>query len=152
MTWLFNASFLENILSENLHQCLFWMAWRSNKSTERVPCNRFLWNCTEDQKVEGKYLLTYLHSYKLTSNTPAWSVVNVGSKFCPSVYVASGHNISVPSLERVPRVPRHPLKLSNGCQAPVLRRAFSFKDCLLLKIHEKRSKILAFQWSWHPSC
>ena len=25
---------------------------------------------------------------------------------------------------RVPRVPRHPLKYNNGCQAPVLRRTF----------------------------
>ena len=28
-----------------------------------------------------------------------------------------------PSLERVPRVPGHPLRFVNGCQAPVLRGA-----------------------------
>ena len=30
---------------------------------------------------------------------------------------------AVPSLERVPQVPRHPLRYGNRCQAPVLIRA-----------------------------
>ena len=33
------------------------------------------------------------------------------------VHISAG-----PSLERVPRVPRHPLRFGNGCQAPVLTR------------------------------
>ena len=32
-----------------------------------------------------------------------------------------------PSLERVPRVPRHPLRFCNGCQAPVLIRAKTYQ-------------------------
>ena len=50
---------------------------------------------------------------------------------------------SVPSIERVPRVPGHPSKLSNGCQAPVLWRAFSYENCYFRKKHEIRQKF------WH---
>ena len=34
--------------------------------------------------------------------------------------------LSGTSLERVPRVPRHPLRFSNGCQVPVLIRAKAY--------------------------
>ena len=54
-------------------------------------------------------------------------------------------------LERVPRVPRHPLRLDNGCQAPVLRTAISLKNCGFRENHEKQVTYSAFANFWHPS-
>ena len=54
---------------------------------------------------------------------------------------ASGHG-SGPSLERVPRVPRHPLRFGNGCQAPVLIRVKAHQT---EKITKNVSQIIDFK-------
>ena len=51
-----------------------------------------------------------------------------------------------------PWVPWHPLGLNNGCQAPVLRTAFSLKNYGFRENHEKQVTYSAFANFWHPSC
>ena len=55
-------------------------------------------------------------------------------------------------LERVPQVPGYTLRLDNGCQASVLRTAFSLKNCGFRENHEKQVTYSAFANFWHPSC
>ena len=50
----------------------------------------------------------------------------------PSTNGSYGYiHVSGASLERVPRVPGHPLRLDNACQAPVLRIIFYLEKLLI---------------------
>ena len=73
--------------------------------------------------------------YALDTGQCSTEYYRVKSVIAFSTVVENGkkYDSSGATAVRVPRVPRHPLKFSNGCQALVLREIFDTKKPIFLK-------------------
>ena len=93
---------------------------------------------------------------KSTRKTPvkmSWVFLQYSCvKFLFTTYILETWYHTGLSLERVPRVPRHTLKLGNVCQAHVLKVGCSIENGWLMKKCRKSATSIVFYHSRHTSC